>query len=197
MTQRPRHLSCIGCGRELDPTGPAGELHQPSGGTQFTSYGHYGSTAFDPMDGQQLSVIVCDPCLVKHHSRVQHTPADPKTGWSDWEPNERAKSWVAFQAADHNAPFGVPTTLLDGTRIDVISTQPGTEACFLIDGAEVTVRIGEKFVSRTQDCYVTDVWKHPGGLRENDAWYPAFTFTEGKQPTFEEWNDANSRSTGA
>lgn len=39
--------------------------HQPSGGLSFHTYGHYGSSFFDPMDGSAIQIAVCDDCLVK------------------------------------------------------------------------------------------------------------------------------------
>ncbi len=35
----------------------------PLGGTTFFTYGHYGSTFFDPMNGDTLHLCVCDKCL--------------------------------------------------------------------------------------------------------------------------------------
>jgi hypothetical protein len=59
---------CIVCGAELDGYGHYIEgsepyFNQPDGGTGFTTEGHYGSTVFDPMNGNTLSISVCDPCL--------------------------------------------------------------------------------------------------------------------------------------
>jgi hypothetical protein len=56
------------CGRELrnifdDAT------NQPGDGTTFETHGHYGSTAFDPMDGTYLEINVCDPCLTAARER--------------------------------------------------------------------------------------------------------------------------------
>lgn len=35
----------------------------PIGGTAFRTYGHYGSSVFDPMDASYLDIVVCDQCL--------------------------------------------------------------------------------------------------------------------------------------
>lgn len=59
-------LSCIVCNLELEHVFKdlEGEIHnQPSGGTTFTSQGHYGSTVFDPDDGSFIEVNICDRCL--------------------------------------------------------------------------------------------------------------------------------------
>lgn len=59
-------MNCIVCKKPLVNTGPSPcEDNQPSGGTAFHSSGHYGSTAFDPMDGTYLEINICDPCLIQ------------------------------------------------------------------------------------------------------------------------------------
>lgn len=72
MTEK---LHCICCGfRMANITADLGlGGHQPSGGLSFHTYGHYGSTFFDPMDGSFIQIAVCDECLEK---------ADTK-GWID------------------------------------------------------------------------------------------------------------------
>lgn len=63
-------LPCIACGRELRNVSDDSDTNQPHCGTAFTSHGHYGSTAFDPMDGHYLEINVCDLCLSQHQERV-------------------------------------------------------------------------------------------------------------------------------
>ena len=36
---------------------------QPTHGLAFITYGHYGSTYFDPMNGDYLEICICDVCL--------------------------------------------------------------------------------------------------------------------------------------
>lgn len=55
-------LPCIVCGTIL-PNVDDTATNQPSEGTAFESEGHYGSTAFDPMDGSYIEITVCDQCL--------------------------------------------------------------------------------------------------------------------------------------
>ena len=57
-------LPCIVCGAALDNVIDDSE-NQPYGATAFMSDGHYGSTAFDPLDGTFLEVNICDPCLIQ------------------------------------------------------------------------------------------------------------------------------------
>jgi hypothetical protein len=40
----------------------------PIGGTVFRTYGHYGSSVFDPMDASYLEIVVCDGCLTAQRS---------------------------------------------------------------------------------------------------------------------------------
>lgn len=83
-------LPCIVCGSELDNVGIETEVNQPYAGTAFTSYGHYGSTVFDPMDRSHLEINVCDNCLVANAGRARHTlelPSPPQVIFSKtWEP---------------------------------------------------------------------------------------------------------------
>ncbi len=55
-------LPCIVCHRSLENF--SNSPNQPNNGLAFTSYGHYGSTAFDPMNGSFLELNICDPCLL-------------------------------------------------------------------------------------------------------------------------------------
>lgn len=66
--------NCIVCAKEIknrDQAYPEGntKIH-PIGGTVFKTYGHYGSTVFDPMDATYMEIVICCECL---KSRTQHT----------------------------------------------------------------------------------------------------------------------------
>jgi hypothetical protein len=60
---------CFVCNRPLENVLEDCD-NQPDGGTAFQTHGHYGSTAFDPMDGQYLELNICDPCLLERASRI-------------------------------------------------------------------------------------------------------------------------------
>lgn len=45
----------------------------PMGGLHFQTYGHYGSTVFDPMDGSSLDIAICDDCVKKNYNRIRGT----------------------------------------------------------------------------------------------------------------------------
>jgi len=59
--------NCIVCEKEVDNWDGAYPEREPAvhpiDGTVFRTYGHYGSTVFDPMDGTYLDIVVCDECL--------------------------------------------------------------------------------------------------------------------------------------
>lgn len=56
-------VPCIVCNRALLNVVEDAD-NQPEDGTALWTWGHYGSTAFDPMDGQTLEFNICDPCLL-------------------------------------------------------------------------------------------------------------------------------------
>ena len=67
-------LPCVKCGKPLGNT-DEGSDNEPAGGTEFTSYGHYGSTIHnevmfleegeDLADKLQLVVNICDTCILR------------------------------------------------------------------------------------------------------------------------------------
>jgi len=57
-------IPCIICGKKLENVFATAK-NQPYGATAFQSHGHYGSTAFDPMDGTYIEINICDPCLLQ------------------------------------------------------------------------------------------------------------------------------------
>lgn len=61
-------LNCIVCRKTLEPGTPF-EDNQPADGIEFFTYGHYGTTVFDPMNGDKLAINVCDPCLIEAQER--------------------------------------------------------------------------------------------------------------------------------
>ncbi|MFZ2238015.1 MAG: hypothetical protein WAV90_00570 [Gordonia amarae] len=62
-------LPCFSCGAEL-PNVCVEEENQPYGGTEFRTYGHYGSTFWDDFEGEELVLNVCDDCLRAHTGRL-------------------------------------------------------------------------------------------------------------------------------
>ena len=72
-------LPCFKCGKTL-PNACHDEDNQPYGGTEFRTYGHYGSTFWDSFDGEELVLNVCDDCLRGHTGRL----AQQKRYRPDW-----------------------------------------------------------------------------------------------------------------
>jgi len=62
-------LPCIVCGTVLQNT-VADVDNQPSKGTEFQTYGHYGSTFWDSFQGEEIVINVCDKCLRAHTDRI-------------------------------------------------------------------------------------------------------------------------------
>jgi len=70
-------IPCIVCSKELDnleyqmrDDKPV-EVH-PMSGLHFRTYGHYGSTIFDPMGtGEYLDVAICDVCIMKNLDKIR------------------------------------------------------------------------------------------------------------------------------
>lgn len=66
--------NCIICDTEVENWDEAyperKETIHPIGGTVFRTYGHYGSTVFDPMDASYLEIVICDPCLKDRLNRT-------------------------------------------------------------------------------------------------------------------------------
>jgi hypothetical protein len=71
-------IDCIACGEELDNLeydmkDKIVEVH-PMGGLHFRTYGHYGSSIFDPMGtGEYLDLAICDLCIMKNLDKVRGT----------------------------------------------------------------------------------------------------------------------------
>jgi hypothetical protein len=72
-------IPCIVCTKELDnleyemrSTGNMVEVH-PMNGLHFRTYGHYGSTIFDPMDGTCIDLAICDECIMSNLDKLRGT----------------------------------------------------------------------------------------------------------------------------
>lgn len=66
---REAFLPCFKCGKRLMNVSIEAD-NQPSEGTEFRTYGHYGSTFWDSFNGEELILNVCDECLRKHKERL-------------------------------------------------------------------------------------------------------------------------------
>lgn len=84
--------NCIICAVDVenwDIAHPDKEVVHPIGGTVFRTYGHYGSSVFDPMDASYLEVVICDGCLAP---RLDRTYNGVNAQYEKQLQQERAKS---------------------------------------------------------------------------------------------------------
>jgi len=59
-----KHCYCVKCNKKLKNLNIDLDNNlQPMGGIAFITYGHYGTTFFDPMNGDRLQIVICDECL--------------------------------------------------------------------------------------------------------------------------------------
>lgn len=101
-------LECIACGRELeDAVEPVPGVNQPHKGTAFASHGHYGSTAFDPMDGHSLEINICDPCLLVSAKKNRVLIHPPGCTWGE-EWDGAAQGTVTTPADEESEPMPPP-----------------------------------------------------------------------------------------
>lgn len=61
---RTECLPCIVCGKTLYEVFNESS-NQAQDGLAFKSYGQYGSTVFDPCNGEYLEINICDECITK------------------------------------------------------------------------------------------------------------------------------------
>jgi hypothetical protein len=91
-------IPCISCGKELDNweyenrDGTKVEVH-PMCGLHFRTYGHYGSTVFDPMNGTYLDIAICDECLTKNLDKARGNGANElKSAIDYWKDTNNASA---------------------------------------------------------------------------------------------------------
>jgi hypothetical protein len=83
-------MPCFKCGKTLLNVWYEG--NQPQEGVNFTTCGHYGTKVFDPMDGTELHISICDDCLKENSDKVVHaTPIQSafiqKYNYKPWKQN--------------------------------------------------------------------------------------------------------------
>lgn len=76
MSDHEYKIKCIVCSKELEnysdkKTSMDRSGIQPSGGLHFRTYGHYGSTIFDPViTDEWLDIAICDECVMENVEKV-------------------------------------------------------------------------------------------------------------------------------
>lgn len=93
-------LPCISCGKVLENTWD-GSINQPAEGTEFQSFGHYGSTFWDAFHGEQIVINICDECLRTHTERIARKKAYRKIVVTDTRGTLRADTVVGRQWVHH------------------------------------------------------------------------------------------------
>ena len=77
-------VACFVCGTPLDNISSR-DVNQPNDGLEFTSHGHYGSTAFDPVTSPEHLVInICDDCVRRAAEKGRiavRFPSEPLRLW--------------------------------------------------------------------------------------------------------------------
>ena len=88
VDESPFNLVCLICGKMITAE-IVDENHQrtmeqlvesandsgflPRDAIEMTSYGHYGTTFFDPCDdGTQFAALICDKCMKERSDRLMH-----------------------------------------------------------------------------------------------------------------------------
>jgi hypothetical protein len=89
-------IQCVKCEKVLENFMPETKGMQPNCGLAFLSYGHYGSTYFDPMNGTYIEISLCDECVKQADDRglVYHgsNRPDPANGEKSCAPVEKKNS---------------------------------------------------------------------------------------------------------
>ena len=85
-------LDCFCCGKSLDEVFPEDvqDGFTPYAGTKFYTYGHYGSTFWDSLDGEMVFMVMCDECLRSKPDRVAYMKKvrDHPARWEPFTPGE-------------------------------------------------------------------------------------------------------------
>lgn len=74
-------LPCIVCEKSLDNVfSEHSSTNQPSDGIACETFGHYGTTVFDPMDGSFLEFNICDDCVREKSEKHMFL-----IGYAEWD----------------------------------------------------------------------------------------------------------------
>ena len=60
-----RKLNCFCCKKNIENIDWSNADVHPYNAMHFRTYGHYGSSVFDPMNGEiYIDIVICDECVV-------------------------------------------------------------------------------------------------------------------------------------
>lgn len=164
----PQELTCLICDRELDSIMEPShnhEIHTPYNGTIFTSYGHYGSTIFDEMGDTQLSLTICDPCIVEKIKNISISKKETKNNedeysvrraYKPYEITQKETEWVVEASLSLLLSVSHPKRKLqDGTIIEYVNhTDDGIT--IKVNGKEQMLNNNESFKSNNSDTYTVE-----------------------------------------
>lgn len=168
MTIYPQELTCLICDRELDSImepSHNGDSYTPYNGTVFTSYGHYGSTIFDEMGDKQLSLTICDLCIIekiknisisKRENRNNEDQYSARRVYEPYTITEETIKWVEEASLSLLLSVSQPKRKLqDGTIIEYIDhTDNGI--VLKVNNEQQVLNNNESFQSNNGDIYTVE-----------------------------------------
>jgi hypothetical protein len=101
-------LPCVKCGKPLENV-ELGDDNQPAGGTEFITYGHYGSTIHDEIALSEeeararmaLVVNICDTCILRAIDAGVIQSRSENIRLSRHPISDKARAWVLAQNYKH------------------------------------------------------------------------------------------------
>ena len=126
-------LKCFVCATELDNV-VDDAVNQPSDGTEFTTYGHYGSTFWDSFDGEEIVINICDDCLriaatqkdrIARHKRYRQLVVQDTSGRITSN-TIVGRQWVDREMVEYyEGPEDHDPIKIEVEEIGILNEQPG------------------------------------------------------------------------
>ncbi|PJM80114.1 hypothetical protein [Bifidobacterium scaligerum] len=120
----PFKLVCLICGKsislldaDLFDEDSNDKSFLPNGAMELCSYGHYGTTFFDPCDGTQVAALICDECMEERSSRLLYINKQRQLKPFDIAMKELEERWKAEKAEREANPV-VPQFLPEERQVD-------------------------------------------------------------------------------
>jgi hypothetical protein len=148
-------LPCLVCGTVLQNSFEDA-INQPEEGTEFSTYGHYGSTFWDSFNGEELVLNVCDACLQKHPERLGRQKTFRRVVVTETISGLRAENVVGREWLHHElvpyfeGPEDEDTVSIEPNEIGVLT---GYQIEWVKDWREIKQRLVTQF--RAEDSLGT------------------------------------------